>query len=89
VDVLVSDLSMPAMDGLTVIREAQRRRPALPGILLTGFATNAAELALGGATGGSFSPLRKPITAELLAERIAVLLEGSEAAPDADPPRHG
>jgi PAS domain S-box-containing protein len=77
VDVLVSDLSMPGMDGIAVIREAQRRRPGLPAILLTGFAGNAAELAIGGAVSGTFSLLRKPVTAEQLGERVAVLLEGA------------
>ncbi len=77
VDVLVSDLSMPGMDGITVIREAQRRRPGLRAILLTGFAGNAAELAIGGAVSGTFSLLRKPVTAEQLGERVAILLEGA------------
>lgn len=81
VDLLVCDFSMPAMDGVAVIREAQSRRPGLPAILLTGFATNAAELAIGGAVSGTFSLLRKPITATQLAERIAVLLEGTLTTP--------
>ncbi|MCW8086667.1 hybrid sensor histidine kinase/response regulator [Sabulicella glaciei] len=85
VDLLVSDLSMPGMDGVSLVRAAQRRRPRLPAILLTGFATHAAELALGGALSGTFSLLRKPVTAEQLAERVAVLLEGSGVA-DAAPP---
>ncbi|MGG5819037.1 PAS domain-containing protein [Falsiroseomonas sp. HW251] len=76
VDVLVSDLSMPRMDGVALIRETQRRRPGLPAILLTGFATDMAELAVGGAISGSFSLLRKPIDTHALVDRISVLLEG-------------
>ena len=83
VDLLVSDLSMPGMDGVAVIREAQRRRKGLPAILLTGFATNAAELAVGGALSGTFSLLRKPIEAHALAERAAMLLEGAAATAEA------
>ena len=79
-DLLVSDLSMPAMDGLALIREAQQRQPGLPAILLTGFATDAAELAISGAFSGAFSLLRKPVEARVLAERAAVLLEGKEVA---------
>jgi PAS domain S-box-containing protein len=79
VDVLVSDLSMPGMDGLALIREAQQRRPAMPAILLTGFATDVAELAVSGAISGSFSLLRKPVEGEALAERVAVLLQGIDA----------
>src|SRR5690349_18429380 len=37
VDALVSDLSMPRMNGVALIREARRRRPGLPALLLTGF----------------------------------------------------
>ncbi len=76
VSLLVSDLSMPGMNGLMLIREAQRRRPDLPAILLTGHAGDAATLAISGAVSGSFSLLRKPVTPEQLAERATVLLEG-------------
>jgi CheY-like chemotaxis protein len=76
-DALVSDLSMPGMSGLTVIREVQRRRPGVPAVLLTGHAGDAAAIAVGGAVSGSFSLMRKPVTVEALAERVAVLLEGA------------
>ncbi|MBI0538652.1 response regulator [Roseomonas sp. KE2513] len=49
VDLLVSDFSMPGMDGVALIREAQRRRPRLPAILLTGYAGDAATLPADGA----------------------------------------
>ena len=81
VDVLVTDLSMPGMDGLVLIREAQRRRPGLPAILLTGFVTDAAELAIDGATSGCFTLLRKPVAGEMLARRIAGLLGAAGATP--------
>jgi PAS domain S-box-containing protein len=77
VDVLVSDLSMPDKDGVTLIKEAQQLRPGLPAILLTGFATNAAELAVDGAVSGAFSLLRKPVHGQHLAERVAAVLEGA------------
>ncbi len=78
-DLIVCDLSMPGMDGITLIREAHRRRPKLPAILLTGFATNAAEIAVGSAVGGRFTLLRKPVTDQHLVERVAVLLQGTPA----------
>ena len=79
VDLIVSDLSMPGMDGIGLIREAQRRRPELPAILLTGFATNAAEIAVGGAISGAFSLLRKPVEGALLVERVSAILKGAGA----------
>jgi PAS domain S-box-containing protein len=80
VDALVSDLAMPGMDGLAFVREVQRRRPGLPAILLTGYAGDAAALALNGALSGAFTLLRKPITTEQLAERLAALLRQAGAA---------
>ena len=78
VDLMVSDLSMPGMDGMALIKEAQRRNPGLPAILLTGFVTaGVAEIAVGGAISGTFSLLRKPVDGKHLAERVAVLLAGA------------
>ena len=77
VDALVSDLSMPNMDGVSLILEAQRRRPGLPAILLTGYATNAAEIAQDGTMTGTYTLLRKPIQGQHLAERVAILLEAA------------
>ncbi|MBV9653562.1 MAG: PAS domain S-box protein [Acetobacteraceae bacterium] len=70
VDVLVSDLSMPGMDGLALIHEARQRRQKLQAILLTGIAAGAAELASARPISGNFSLLRKPATSKEIAERI-------------------
>jgi signal transduction histidine kinase/ActR/RegA family two-component response regulator len=74
IDIIVSDLTMPAMDGVTLIRAAQERRPGLPAILLTGYAGDGAALAIGGAMSGAFSLLRKPVSGMQLLERIAALM---------------
>jgi signal transduction histidine kinase/CheY-like chemotaxis protein len=77
-DLLVTDLAMPGQDGVALIREAQRRCPGLPAILLTGYAGEAAALAVGsaldGGSGGAFALLRKPITGARLADQAAALL---------------
>ena len=74
VDCIVSDLSMPGMDGVTLIKLAHRDHPKLPAILLTGFAQDTAALAIGGAISGTFSLLRKPVLGDDLADRIASLI---------------
>jgi CheY-like chemotaxis protein len=74
VDVLVTDLSMPGIDGLAVIRQAQRERSGLPAVLLTGYAGHGAQLAVGRSVSGTFSLLRKPVTAAQLVDRIEALL---------------
>jgi CheY-like chemotaxis protein len=75
VDLLISDLSMPGMDGIALIAAVQQRRPMLRTILLTGYAEDSASLALGKFTGGSVSLVRKPVTGTQLADHAAVLLE--------------
>jgi CheY-like chemotaxis protein len=75
IDVLITDLSMPGIDGLQLIRQAQQHAPDLPAILITGYADDGASLALTGAMSGSFSLLQKPIRVAHLEERIASALE--------------
>jgi CheY-like chemotaxis protein len=74
-DVLVTDLSMPGMGGLTVIRAAQALRPGLPAILLTGYSGDAAALAVDGAVSGSYSLIRKPVPGAQLVGRVAAMME--------------
>jgi PAS domain S-box-containing protein len=74
VDALVSDLSMPGMGGLALIHEAHVRRPGLPAVLLTGYAGEAAHLAVSGAPPSAFSLLRKPVSVVQLVDRIEMVL---------------
>ena len=74
VDCIVTDLSMPGMDGLTLIKLAHRVHPKLPAILLTGYAQDTTALAIGGAISATFSLLRKPVLGDELADRIASLI---------------
>jgi CheY-like chemotaxis protein len=82
VDLIVTDLSMPGTDGLACLREVRRRRPGLPAIVLTGFATSAAERALGDVKHERFTMLRKPIEGRALAKHVSVMLEGVAAGPE-------
>ena len=54
-DLLIADLKMPGMDGLTVIREAKRYKSDLPVIIITGYSTEV-ERDRGG------QPRRRPAT---------------------------
>jgi CheY-like chemotaxis protein len=80
-DILVTDLAMPGVDGLGVIRDAQQRRPGLPAVLLTGYAGDDAALAMGGSIIGAFSLLRKPVRIQDLVERIQVMLAAGGERP--------
>ena len=43
-DLLISDLNMPGIDGLMLIREAQRINPALPAIVITGYSSESSAI---------------------------------------------
>jgi excisionase family DNA binding protein len=43
-DLLITDLKMPGMDGLSVIREARRLSTELPIIIITGYSTEASAI---------------------------------------------
>jgi CheY-like chemotaxis protein len=75
IDLLITDLSMPGMDGLQLIRRAQQHEPGLPAILITGYAGDGASSAVDGAMSGSFSLVQKPIRVAHLADRIESVLQ--------------
>ena len=74
VDAVVTDLSMPGMDGLALIRAVHARRPGLPALLLTGYAGDGAALA----PDGAFALLRKPATLGQVSERLNAMLAGAK-----------
>ncbi len=77
IDLVVADLSMPGMDGLAMLAELRRRRPALPAILLTGYATSAAEAAITGTLGQALALIRKPVDPKTLSHHAALMIEAA------------
>ena len=61
-DLLITDLKMPGVDGLTVIREARCLKPDIPVIIVTGFSTEASaiEAVNLGVSGYLTKPFRVP-----------------------------
>jgi two-component system C4-dicarboxylate transport response regulator DctD len=57
--ILITDLQMPGMDGLELIREARRINSKISTILVTGLATEEVKLKAKGERGNGFFP--KPI----------------------------
>jgi signal transduction histidine kinase/CheY-like chemotaxis protein/HAMP domain-containing protein len=74
VDVLVTDLSMPGMNGIAVIRAARERWPGLPAVLLTGYAGEESVRTMEGPAVGPYVLAHKPITTDDLVELIESLL---------------
>ena len=75
-DAVVTDLAMPGgMDGLGLLREARKRLPRLPAVLVTGHAGEAVpEMLEAAERGGPFALVRKPAAAEVLADRLGRVL---------------
>jgi excisionase family DNA binding protein len=61
-DLLITDLKMPGIDGLTVIREARRMKSDLPVVIITGYSTEASaiEAVNLGVSGYLTKPFRVP-----------------------------
>ncbi len=71
-DLLVTDLRMPGMDGLAVIREARRLQPHLPVVIITGYSTeaNAIEAIDLGVSGYLTKPFRLPKVLNVAAKAL-------------------
>jgi CheY-like chemotaxis protein len=74
IDLLVSDIGLPGMNGRAMAGAARKRRPGLNVLLMTGYASEAA------AADGFLEPgmqlITKPFTVELLARRIGDMISG-------------
>jgi len=70
IDALVSDLSMPGINGIVTIRKARALRPALPCFLLTGYLGE--RDALSG--DNAFTLVHKPVTGNALGAQIEAIL---------------
>jgi PAS domain S-box-containing protein len=58
-DAIVSDIKMPGMDGLALLREIRELRPATPTLMITGHGER--ELAVQALRGGAYDFVQKPI----------------------------
>ena len=80
-DLLITDLKMPGMDGLSVIRAVRRQNLDLPVIVITGFSTEASAIeAINlGVSGYITKPFRVPRILSVAARALGVPLRAVEA----------
>jgi two-component system, NtrC family, C4-dicarboxylate transport response regulator DctD len=71
--ILVTDIRMPGMDGLTLMAEALKIDPELPVILVTGHGD--VDLAVASMKGGAYDFLEKPYAPARLVEAVGRALE--------------
>ena len=80
-ELLITDLKMPGMDGLSVIREARRIRPELAVVIITGYSTEASAIeAINlGVAGYLTKPFRLPRILAATARALGEPLPAAEA----------
>jgi len=76
VDLLLTDVGLPGMNGRQLADAARAWRPALPVLFLTGYAKH--SLAIGAFLGENMDMMTKPYDAELLLARIARMVARPE-----------
>lgn len=75
-DLVILDLNMPDMTGLSVLRRLQGRRPGLPVIAISAYASKEMKLELLQEGARSFFP--KPIDIDALLEEVSSILKRDE-----------
>lgn len=80
-DLLITDLKMPGMDGLSVIREVRRRSTELPIVIITGYSTEASAIeAINlGVSGYLTKPFRLPRVLAVAARALGEPIPTAEA----------
>ncbi len=73
IDLLVTDVGLPGMNGRQLAEFARERRPGLRVLFMTGYAENAA--ARGGLLGEGMQMVAKPFALDALAARIREMIE--------------
>lgn len=75
-DLIISDLRMPSMDGMSLLREVKTIRPSLPVILVTAYAS--AETASESVKLGAAAYLFKPFKVKELLDAVGRALKGGQ-----------
>jgi two-component system cell cycle sensor histidine kinase/response regulator CckA len=72
-DLLLTDLKLPVLDGLTVVRHARGLRDPVPVVVFTGYVSPDSRRA--SLEAGAAAYLKKPFTAEELRETVRRVLD--------------
>lgn len=81
-DLVLTDLRMPDIGGMRVLRDIKRARPSLPVVMITGFAT--VRSAVQAMKLGAAEFLEKPFAPEDLVRTVRKALQAAEAAGPAE-----
>ncbi len=73
VDLLITDVMMPEMSGITFVEKASEQRPGIPVLYMSGYIHG--EVSWPGVPGSVTDFVEKPLSLELLAEKVERLIE--------------
>jgi CheY-like chemotaxis protein len=76
IDIILTDIEMPVMDGFEFIREIRRHSPRTPVIAMSG-ATGGSTLLRLGKQGGACCTLKKPFTQPEITQAVATAIDAS------------
>ncbi|WP_312406910.1 ATP-binding protein [Rhizobium sp.] len=79
IDLMVSDVGLPSMNGRQLAEVARQQRPGLPILFVTGYAENAATKA--GFLGTNMDMIAKPFAVETLSAKISELMAKQIVSP--------
>ncbi len=83
VDVVLADIRMPEMDGLSLLKEIKGRWPQIPVIMITAFASM--DTAVSAMREGAFDYVTKPFNLSELRETVARALKKAEKSREGEP----
>lgn len=78
-DLVLTDIRMPEMGGMRILRDIKRRKPAVPVIIITGYAT--VQSAVQAMQLGATNYIEKPFTPEVLINAVHTALAAAGSAP--------
>jgi two-component system response regulator FlrC len=82
-DLVISDIRMPGMDGIELLRHIKTDWPEMPVVIITGYAT--VETALEAMKRGAFDYILKPFSVEVIEETVKRVLGSTAKAVSVGP----
>ena len=77
-DLIIMDLKMPKMDGLTALKELKKIQPTLPVLIVTGY--DSVETATTVIQAGATDYIVKPFTREVMAAKMEKVIQAKKPA---------
>jgi len=82
-DIVLTDIRMPLIDGMRVLRDIKRLKPSLPVLIITGYASIGS--AVQAMKLGAADYIEKPFTPDELIRKVSSAIEASEKGPSEEP----